>query len=128
MTSEKRTMIYLTMAHIGGLATVCTCLAFALDWPDFAKGFSIGVMVAPLIVMLLPRFRDEYIETLWQAGTALAFAAVVIGLIALPFLEGVYDGFTGNGSGQDIPAEIAGFGAIAAFYLGFHTRWIRGLR
>lgn len=128
MTREKRTLIYLTMAHIGGLATFCTILAFTLGWPDFVKGFSIGVMLAPLVVMLLPRFRDEYIETLWQSGTALAFAAVVAGLIALPFLEGVYDGFTRNGSGQNIPAELAGFGAIAAFYVGFHIRWMRGLR
>ena len=125
MTAEKRTKIYLTQAHLGALAMIGVVLAYALDLPDFVKGLSIGLMVVPLGVMLIRRFRDEYIETLWNAGTALAFAVLVIGYLLLPFLEGFYDGFTGNASGQDIPAHVAGFAAIVAFYVGFHYRWLR---
>ena len=128
MTLEERTKLYLIMAHLGGLATLSVFLTFGLELPDFFKGLSIGLMVVPLIVMLIRRFRDEYIETLWQSGTSLAFAALVFGFLALPFLEGFYDGFTGNESGRDIPAEIAGFAAIVAFYTGFHIRWMTGLR
>lgn len=128
MTREERTKLYLIMAHLGGLATLSVFLTFGLELPDFFKGLSIGLMVVPLIVMLIRRFRDEYIETLWQSGTSLAFAALVFGFLALPFLEGFYDGLTGNESGRDIPAEIAGFAAIVAFYAGFHIRWMRGLR
>jgi hypothetical protein len=128
MTREDRTRLYLTMAHVGGVATVGAILSFALDWPDFIKGLGIGLMIVPLVVMLIRRFRDEYIETLWQSGTSLAFAAMVFGFLGLPFLEGFYDGFTGNESGRDIPAEIAGFLTIIAFYIGFHFRWLRGLR
>lgn len=125
MTAEKRTKLYLTQAHIGALAVVGVMLSYSLDLPDFIKGLSIGVMVVPLGVMLIRRFRDEYIETLWQAGTSLAFAALVFGFLALPFLEAFYDGLTGNPSGRDIPAEFAAFLAIAAFYIGFHYRWLR---
>ncbi len=128
MTREDRTRVYLIMAHFGALATICVFLSFGLDLPDFVKGLSIGMMTVPLVVMLIRRFRDEYIETLWQAGTSLAFAAVVIGLVALPFLEGLYDGFIGIANGQDIPADAAAFAAIAAFYIGFHFRWLRGLQ
>lgn len=125
MNREDRTRLYLTMAHVGGAATVGAILSFALGWPDFVKGLGIGLMIVPLAVMLIRRFRDEYIETLWQSGTSLAFAAMVFGFLGLPFLEGFYDGLTGNESGRDIPAEIAGFLAIIAFYVGFHYRWLR---
>ncbi len=127
MTTEKRTKLYLTQAHVGALATIGVMVSYALALPDFVKGVSVGLMVVPLGVMLISRLRDEYIETLWQAGTSLAFAVLVIGYLMLPLLEGVYDGFTGNPSGQDIPAHFAGFAAIVAFYTGFHIRWLRGL-
>jgi hypothetical protein len=128
MTAEKRTKLYLTQAHIGALATIAVLLSFSLALPDFVKGVSVGLMVIPLFVMLIRRFRDEYIETLWQAGTSLAFAAMVFGFLVLPFAEGLYDGFTGNPKGQDIPAEVAGLAAIIAFYAGFHIRLLRDLR
>jgi len=120
--------MYLIMAHLGGLATIGVLVSFSLGLPDFVRGLTIGLMVVPLAVVLISRLRDEHIETLWQAGTSLAFAVLVIGYLVLPFLEGFYDGFTGAPNGQDIPAHIAGFAAIAAFYLGFHYRWLRDLR
>jgi ABC-type spermidine/putrescine transport system permease subunit II len=128
MTREERTRLYLIMAHLGGLATVSVFREYGFALPDFVQGVSIGVMVVPLAVMLVRRFRDEYIETLWQSGTSLAFAAVVVVFLILPFLEGVYGGFTANGSGRDIPSELAGFADIVAFYGGFHVLWLRGLR
>ncbi|MCU0948129.1 MAG: hypothetical protein MUF47_07745 [Porphyrobacter sp.] len=128
MTAEKRTKLYLTQAHVGALATLGVVGAFAIGLPDFVKGLAIGLMVVPLGVMLIRRFRDEYIETLWNAGTSLAFAVLVVGYLMLPFLEGFYDGFTGRPVEQDIPAHIAGFAAIAAFYVGFHVSWLRGLK
>jgi hypothetical protein len=128
MTPEKRTQFYLTQAHVGGVATIAVVLAFTLGANDFIKGLGIGIMIIPLFVMLIRRLRDEYIETLWQAGTSLAFAAMVFGFLGLPALEGFYDGAMGNPASRDIPAAAAGFAAIAAFYIGFHIRWLRGLR
>lgn len=128
MTREDRTRLFLTAAHLGGLSVIGVVASFGLALPDFVKGLAIGLMVVPLAVMLIRRFRDEYIETLWQSGTSLAFACVVFGFLVLPVLEGFYDGFTGNRSGQDVPAEAIAFATIAAFYIGFHYRWARGLR
>lgn len=128
MTLEQRTKLYLTMAHVGGLASISVMLTYGFGLPAFVKGLSIGLMVVPLMVMLIPRFRDEYIETLWQAGTSLAFAAMVFGFLVLPAMEGFYDGLTGNENGRDISAEVTAFAAIVAFYAGFHFRWLRDLR
>ena len=61
MTREDRTRLYLIMAHTGGLSTVGVVSSFGLGLPDFVKGLSIGLMVVPLAVMLISRFRDEYI-------------------------------------------------------------------
>jgi hypothetical protein len=128
MTLEERTRLYLIMAHLGALATIIVFLAFGFALPDFVKGLSIGLMVVPLFVMLLRRFRDEYIETLWQSGTSFAFAAVVFTFLVLPFLEGLYEGLYDIEDGRDIPADVIGLAAILAFYIGFHFRWVRGLR
>lgn len=128
MTPAKRTQLYLTQAHVGGIATISVLLSYGIGLPDFVRGLSIGLMIVPLVVMLIRRFRDEYIETLWQAGTSFAFAAVVLSFLVLPFAEGFYDGFIGNARGHDIPAASAGFAAIVAFYIGLHIRWLRGLR
>ncbi len=129
MPLAARTKTYLTMAQLGAFATVSVFLSFGLEWPDFVRGLSIGLMIVPLFVMLLSRFRDEYIETLWQSGTSLAFVAVVLGFLGLPALEGFYDGFAGDENARnDIPAGVAIFAAIVAFYTGFHIRWLRGLR
>jgi hypothetical protein len=128
MTLADRTRLYLVMAHCGALGAIGVVLAFGLALPEFVKGLSIGVMIAPLAAMLARRLRDEYLEELWRSGTSLAFVAMVLMFLVMPFCEGVYDGFTGNGSGQDIPAEAAGLGAIIAFYAGFHIRWLRDLR
>lgn len=128
MTRDDRTGLYLIMAHLGALAAVGVLVSFGFDLPDFVKGLTIGIMVAPLAVMLIRGLRDEYIEQLWQAGTSWAFVAIVFGYLVLPAAEGFYDGFTANAGGRDIPAEAAGFAAIVAFYTGFHVRWLRGLR
>jgi hypothetical protein len=128
MTLADRTRLYLIMAHCGALGALGVMLTFGLSLPDFVKGLSIGVMIAPLAAMLARRLRDEYLEELWRAGTSLAFVAMVLVFLVLPFAEGVYDGFTGNARAQDIPAEAAGLAAIIAFYAGFHIRWLRDLR
>lgn len=128
MSAAERTRLYLIMAHCGAIGAAGVVVTFGLSLPDFVKGVSIGVMIAPLAVMLTRRLRDEYIEQLWRAGTSFAFVAVVLVFLAAPFAEGLYDGFTGNGSGQNIPAEATGLAAIIAFYAGFHLRWLRDLR
>ncbi|MFM5907286.1 MAG: hypothetical protein ACKOPO_06845 [Novosphingobium sp.] len=123
---QKRTRTYLAMAHLGGIAVIGLAAAWALDWPDFLKGLMVGMLMIPLIVIPLRRMRDEYVDSLWRAGTAWAFVAVVASFLFAPFAEGVVDGFTGASPHQDWPASGTGYLAILAFFAGFHVKWLRG--
>lgn len=125
MTPEKRTSIYLTMAHLGFAASIGFAAAQVLHWPDFVKGLMVGMLLLPLGIAPLRRMRDEYIDSLWRSGTAWAFVAVVASFLFGPFLEGAYDGFTGAPPHQTIPVEAAGYAAILAFFIGFHIEWLR---
>ena len=125
MTPEKRTRIYLTMASTGFLASLGFAAAHLLGWPDFVKGLMVGMLLLPLAIAPLRRMRDEYIDSLWRAGTSWAFVAVVASFLFGPFLEGAYDGFTGAQARPDIPFEAAGYAAILAFFVGFHVEWLR---
>ncbi len=125
MSPEKRTRMYLTSAVMGFAATILMVAAQALDWPDFVKGLSIGLMLVSLLTLLVRRLRDEYIDQLWHAGTSLAFAAVVIVFLASPFVEGVVDGFTNAPPDQFFTADFVGPIALLAFFIGFHAKWLR---
>ena len=125
MTPEKRTRIYLTMAHVGALASLGFLAAHLLHWPDFVKGLMVGMLLLPLVIAPLRRMRDEYIDSLWRAGTAWAFVAVVASFLFGPFLAGAYDGVIGLPAQQGIPVEAAGYCAILAFFIGFHVEWMR---
>lgn len=124
MTLEKRTTTYMTMAHLGLLAALGFGAARLLDWPDFVQGLMIGMLLLPLVVLPLRGMRDEYIDSLWRAGTSWAFIAVVASFLFAPFLEGVYDGLTGAPNQQAIPVAAAGYAAIVAFFVGFHAKWL----
>ena len=63
---------------------------------------------------------------LWSTGANTAFLAIVAYLLFGPFIEGFYDGLTGNESGQDLPAEAASLVALAAFFAGYFWKRIRG--
>ncbi|WP_296676255.1 hypothetical protein [Novosphingobium sp.] len=125
MTPEKRTAIYLNMAHMGFFASLGFAAANALHWPDFVKGLTVGLLLLPLVIAPLRRMRDEYIDSLWRAGTAWAFVAVIASFLFAPFLEGFYDGLAAAPSHQNIPVEAAGYAAILAFFIGFHVEWLR---
>ena len=124
MTPEKKTLLYLTGAAMGGIASVLLLCATVFDWPDFWQGACIGVLVVSLVLLLFRRLRDEYIEELWRAGASAAFLAVVACFVFVPLLEGLYDGV----ADREWPASMTGIVAIVAFFLAFHVKWLRGAR
>ena len=125
MSPDKRTRLYLTAAVMGLVSTVLLTLAATLEWPDFVTGLCVGVLLASLVLLLLRRFRDEYIEQLWNSGTSLAFSAVVVLFIFSPFLEGVFDGLIDANHEPAIATEAIGLVAVLAFFVGFHIKWLR---
>lgn len=126
MTATYRAGLYMTAAHMGGFATVLLILATLLGWPDFVRGFSIGVLLISLVLLLRRKLRDEFIEGMWSSDTSLTFIALVVWFLFAPVTEGFVDGLFGIEGGSDLPELHFGLIAIAAFFVGFHYRWLRG--
>lgn len=122
---QTRTKIYLVMAHLGALSSLGFLASVLLDWPDFFKGLMLGMLLLPLLIAPLRRMRDEYIDSLWRAGTAWAFVTMVLLFLFAPFIHGIYEGFRGLPNGDTISAEAAGYAAILMFFAGFHVEWVR---
>lgn len=125
MTVEKRTKMYLVAADMGSLAIVGLLAAAALHWPDFVRGFFVGVLLVVVLVLFWRRARDEYLEQLWNRGTSAAFMAVVAWFLFGPFIEGVIDGFSGTDAILDLPQTGAAIFAIGGFYIGFQIARLR---
>lgn len=126
MTAEKRTTIYLVMAYAGAAAIVLYIAATTLGWPDFVRGFSIGMLLVSLGMLMRRKLRDEYIQSLWAAGTSVAFVTLVLMFLFAPFLEGFLDGLTGLDKQMDTPVTLAPAIAILGFFAGFHLKRLRG--
>jgi hypothetical protein len=122
MTATKRAGLYMAMAHIGGIASILLALGNMLAWPDFVRGFAIGMLLVSLVLLLRRKLRDEFIERLWSAGTSLAFFAVVAWFVLTPFVEGYV---RRTGAVDAWPRVEIGLIAIIAFFIGFHVRWLR---
>ena len=126
MTAEKRTTMYLVMAYAGTAAIVLYLAATTLDWPGFVRGFSIGMLLVSLGILMRRKLRDEYIQSLWTAGTSAAFVTLVIAFLFAPFSEGFIDGLAGLDRKMDTPATLAPALAILGFFAGFHLKRWRG--
>lgn len=124
MTAETRTTLYMTMAWMGAAAMALYSAAAILDWPDFVKGLSIGMLLVSLLMLLRRRLRDEYVQRLWVAGTSLSFAVLVLWFLLLPFARGLFDGLPGDASGVDLP-DVAAPLALLAFFVGFLATWAK---
>lgn len=118
--------IFMTASWIGlaGMigAIVCLGLSLASIW---AVSAAVLACLAA-IVMLWSRGADEYTQALWTAGASVAFGSMVVTFLGLPFLEGMYDGFTDTEGGPDIPTEVVLLFAVLCFYIGVFAKRLRG--
>jgi hypothetical protein len=124
MNPDKRATIYMASAHLGALATAILIPARALDWPDFVQGLSIGMLLVSVVMLLRRRMRDEYIDGLWNSGATYAFVTLLIWYLLAPFTHGFFEGLFNMDSGQTLPVDWTGIVAIAAFFVGFHHKWL----
>lgn len=118
---------YLLAAHAGALILTGALAAFALDAPDFFKGLPIGMLLAIVIILFMRQLRDEYIERLWNAGTAAAFLMALASTLGVELVRGFTD------PAVDVFASTPWFDslqigalALAAFFIGFHVELWRG--
>lgn len=118
---------YLYFAHAGAAGLLGLAAAYALSAPDFVKGLLVGMLLVFVLVLFRRRMRDEYIERLWNAGTAYAFIVTIILTIFGDFARGMYDGYQGLAHGATPPLDAGwvGLAALAAFYIGFHIEMWR---
>ncbi|WP_324807485.1 hypothetical protein SH584_12395 [Sphingomonas sp. LY29] len=126
MSRALKAQMYLNVAHGGAALMVALGLAYALDLPDFVKGFAVGMLVVLVLVLFWSKLRDEYIQRLWNVGTAAAFI-VTLGLTLLAdivtgFASATLDTPTGT---PGIGAFNVGLAALAAFYVGFHVAMVK---
>ena len=56
--------------------------------------FALLSLALSLIVMFATRNADEYVSSIWRAGTSVAFVVTVSFMLFAPALEGFVDGFT----------------------------------
>lgn len=125
--------IFMGAGWVGLAGIAASILAATLDAPS-ALGATTGIVtVVACWIMLFARNADEYTRGLWTSAASLAFATMLVLFIALPALEGFYDGFNaaheGDGApapSQDIPSLVSISAAIGAFYVGLFWKRLRG--
>jgi glucan phosphoethanolaminetransferase (alkaline phosphatase superfamily) len=109
---------------MGAAATAVIIPARALDWPDFVQGLAFGVLLVSVVMLLRRRLRDEYIDGLWNSGTTFAFVALLFWYILAPFTHGFFEGLLDLEPAESLPVDWTGLVALAAFFVGFHYKWL----
>lgn len=128
MQPNTKTNLYLASAVTGGVASIVLALANLFDWTGWLYGGPALVTIVSLLVILRRTLRDEYTQSLWQAGTSAAFVVLAILYFLVPFATGFIDGLAGREMRGDFPYELAAIGAFVAFYAGFLMAWLRSAR
>lgn len=126
MSTANKAQLYLHFAHAGAALMVALGAAYGLHAPDFLKGFIVGMLLALVLVLFRSKMRDEYIERLWNAGTATAFVVVLCLTLLADLVRGFADPAVDFPTGvPGMPAVQIGLAALAAFYVGFHVAMIK---
>ena len=125
MSTSKRATLYLAMSYLGAFSVALLVLATVFEWAAFLRGLAIGMLLISLGLLLRRTLRDEYFDELWKAGVSLAFVATVAWFLFIPFAEGFMHGLLDVPSGSNLPADLGGLIAIAAFFVGFHLKRLR---
>lgn len=126
MSDVNKQQLYLYSAHAGAVLLVAFAVAYAIDAPDFLKGLFVGALLAIVVILFRHKFRDEYVERLWSAGTQLALIATLIGALGLELVHGFMDPAIDVFEGRSLlDAKAIGVMALASFFLGFHLEMWR---
>lgn len=126
MSNTQKAQKYLLAAHAGA-ALLCAAIAAAeLDTPDFVQGLFVGMLLAIVFILFRSTLRDEYIERLWNAGTAAALLATLIATLGVELVRGFADEGVDVFQGPPLLSTTSvGVIALAAFFIGFHFKLLR---
>ena len=127
MTQALPGQKYLYAAHAGALLLAAAVAAPALGAPDFFQGLPVGMLLAILVILFSRKLRDEYIERLWNAGTAAALFATLMASIGVELARGFADESRDLFEAAPLFDTVdVGLIALAAFFVGFHYALLRG--
>ena len=126
MSAAKKAQLYLYFAHAGALLLIALAAAYSLGAPDFLKGLIAGMLLVLVLLLFRSKMRDEYIERLWNAGTATAFIVILCLTLLADLVRGFADSTLDVPTGTSgMPTLQVGLAALAAFYIAFHIAMIR---
>ena len=126
MSNSQKAQKYLLAAHFGAILLIAVAASFWLDVPDFIQGLFVGMLLTIVVVLFRSSLRDEYVERLWNAGTAAAFLATLVASVGLELARGFLD--QANDVFEAAPFFTTvniGVIALAAFFIGFHFKLLR---
>jgi hypothetical protein len=121
-----RADIFMTASWVGlsGLGVTITGIVASGPTAVHVAGMFVAIFAA--ILLFCARKADEYTLGLWNAGASVAFGAMVLAYLGIPFAEGMYDGFTDNEQSRDLSADLIPAFAIFAFYFGLFWKRLLG--
>ena len=126
MSNAQKAQKYLLAAHAGAVLLCAALAATEFGAPDFVQGLFAGMLLAIVFLLFRSTLRDEYIERLWNAGTAAALLATLVATLGVELVRGFAD------QGADVfeaaplfSATSIGVIALAAFFIGFHFKLVR---
>lgn len=126
MSNSQKAQKYLMAAHAGAFLLAASLVATAIGAPDFVQGMFVGMLLAIVVLLFISKLRDEYVERLWNAGTAAALLATLFFTLGVELVRGFVD------QRKDLletaplfPTASIGVIALAAFFIGFHFKLLR---
>lgn len=126
MSNAQKAQKYLLAAHAGAVVLLAAVAAAALDAPDFAQGLFAGMLLAIVAILFRSKLRDEYIEKLWNSGTAAALLVTLLVTLGLELVRGFVDETIDVFAAPSLlDATSVGVSALAAFFIGFHFALLR---
>lgn len=124
-SSAIKAQKYLMLAHIGAAMLAGLIASFAFNAPDFIKGFFVGCLLVLVLALFRSKMRDEYIERLWNAGTAAAFLTALAMTVGADLVIGFSDSKADVLTISAFTTAQIGVGVLTAFYLTFHLAMLR---
>ena len=131
MPADRRVGLVLAMVHVGAAATLLLLATLVFDLPDFVDGLPQGVLLVALGVIFRRQLRDEYVQQLWDAGTAAAFVALTAGFLLAPVVVGLASRVAGAEwlpTSMTVKVQWPAAVALLGFHVGFYWRMLAGTR
>ena len=126
MSNSQKAQKYLLAAHAGAFLLLAAVASASLGAPDFVQGLFAGMLLAIVVLLFRSTLRDEYIERLWNAGTAAALLATLFATLGVELISGFADQRADVFETAPLLSTTnVGLIALAAFFIGFHFKLLR---